>query len=95
MLKIRVGQCSATGREGDRVRGDRDKTDREAKADAVVRDGVRGVAFTRSGRTVAYLWSTGEPVEPGAATTVEALVPGASTSDTVGIDPVRVAGATS
>ncbi|MGL5815921.1 MAG: hypothetical protein ACRCYR_00045 [Phycicoccus sp.] len=68
---------------------------REAKAEAVVRDGVRGVALTRSGRTVAYLWSTGEPVEPAAAMEVEALVPGSSVRDAVGADPVRVTGATS
>ncbi|MGL5910554.1 MAG: hypothetical protein ACRCZP_11175 [Phycicoccus sp.] len=68
---------------------------REAKAEPVLRDGVRGVAFTRSGRTVAYLWSTGEPVEPGATTKVEALVQGAAARDTVGADPVRVTGATS
>ncbi|MGL4744650.1 MAG: hypothetical protein ACRCXL_09740, partial [Dermatophilaceae bacterium] len=34
---------------------------RAATTEAVVRGDVRGVAFTRSGRTVAYLWSTGEP----------------------------------
>ncbi|MGL5865006.1 MAG: hypothetical protein ACRCYX_03920 [Dermatophilaceae bacterium] len=68
---------------------------REAKAEAVVRGGVRGVAFTRGGRTVAYLWSTGAPVTPGASTTVEALVRGEPVPSTVGTNPVRVTGATS
>ncbi|MGL4745741.1 MAG: hypothetical protein ACRCXL_15315, partial [Dermatophilaceae bacterium] len=68
---------------------------RAATTEAVVRGDVRGVAFTRSGRTVAYLWSTGEPAQPGTALTLEALTPGTSAGDTIGAVPVRVVGATS
>lgn len=68
---------------------------RAARAEPVAEGDICGVAFTRQGKTVAYVWSTGDPVQPAAGMRVEPLLPGAPTTDIVGSEPVRVTGASS
>lgn len=68
---------------------------RGATAEPVSSGGVRGVSFTRDGQTVAYAWSTGDPVAPAEGVRLESLVPGQPTPTTVGKDPVRLSGASS
>ena len=66
---------------------------RGAQAEPVTQGDLRGVTFTRDGHSVAYVWSTGEPVEPMPGIQIEPLLPGASANDVVGREPVRVTGA--
>ncbi|MEO7269240.1 MAG: hypothetical protein ABIW49_08560 [Knoellia sp.] len=66
---------------------------RAARADPVAAGDVRGVTFTRQGKSVAYAWSTGDPVQPARGMRVEPLVPGSPATDVVGSEPVRISGA--
>ena len=66
---------------------------RAARVDPVAEGDVRGVALTRQGKSVAYVWSTGDQVQPAPGMRVEALVPGSPATDVVGREPVRVTGA--
>lgn len=66
---------------------------RTARASPVAEGDVRGIALTRQGKSVAYVWSTGDPVQPAPGMRVEPLVPGSPATDVVGREPVRVTGA--
>ncbi|MFC7486361.1 hypothetical protein ACOCJ7_14035 [Knoellia sp. CPCC 206453] len=66
---------------------------RAARAAPVIQGDVRGVALTKEGKSVAYVWSTGDPVQPAPGMRVEPLPPGSPATEVVGNKPVRVTGA--
>lgn len=66
---------------------------RAAQADPVAEGDLRGVTFTRGNQSVAYVWSTGDPVQPAPGMRVESLAPGTPATGVVGRVPVRVTGA--